>query len=264
MFNIIPTFGFGDVPASSVVIGATQIVFGDGISSESFSVELLNTGIPSLQQTFSLTLTTPNRTDVLASENTTCVITVAEHDYPYGVFIINNDSRVFILSQNHSDQFVTVHITRTNGLYFDQTIQFSVNDTSHAVIFTNTVTFLAGQSDAYITVSIPSNNSPELQTTVAFALVSVSSGKAIIGSQSTALITIQQHDDPNGIIFIASSPSVVNIDVGSIFLQVVRSAGLYGTISADYSFFYLDTQSVVTSGTITFSVCLSINCFIIL
>jgi uncharacterized repeat protein (TIGR01451 family)/uncharacterized delta-60 repeat protein len=164
------------------------------------------------------------------------VITITDNDFNFGTF--NFSSPTYVVTEGAGSAVITV--TRTGGSVGAVSIRYSTVPGGTAVAgvdyisVTNTLTFAAGQTSRTFSVPVNNDTAVEFDETVNLTL-SNPTGGATLGSQSTAVLTIQDNDNGVGnLAFLTNSYFVSETGVVAT-VTVQRTSGSLGTVGVTVS-----------------------------
>ena len=246
--------------SAAVTILTPSLIFSENVSTLVAQVFIVPTGVPTLAQTFTLVLSTPNATSgIIALANNATTFTIAAHDYPYGVFAFDASSVSNTNSDAHSLQVFQLVIVRSFGTYLQQNVALGTS-ANERVSFSPSavVSFVEGQTSAFVDVTVAASYVPALLFTATVSILSVDNGGQI-GAQATASLILPEHDNPNGIFVFASNQTVATtIDVGATSIIISRTAGTFGNVTVFWSAASIpgatSNLQLTASGQISFSV----------
>ena len=208
--------------------------FAAGQSSATFTIPILDAGLVGGSQTVNLTLSSPNGGAILGSQ-VTAVLTIADNDSAGTLQFSAGDFTV-----NETDGTATITVNRTGGTTGAVTIQYATSDGS-AIAGTGysatngTLSFAAGQSSATFTVPILDAGIVGGNQTVNLTLSSPTGG-ASLGSQATAVLTINDNDVAQiGQLEFSAATYGIGENAGSITITVNRTAGTAGVVTVHYA-----------------------------
>jgi G-protein coupled receptor 98 len=224
--------------------------FGVGEVQKSFEVTIYDDGIPELDESIFVNLTSAVLISGLSSainsprvgsrsEGGLAEIIIKENDNPYGVMQLSSSS--VNVSEPNNGPFLEIH--RTAGKFGSVTVKWDAvggSATGGGVDFTpdsGTVIFAAQQMSAAIPIQILNDIAPEFDEQFSVRIIDV--GVAHLGLPSSSAITIQQNDDPNGAFDFSMSSRFLDVEepqavAKTVTLTVERSGGLTGVITVTY------------------------------
>ena len=256
---------FVDVPASryaadstAVNITTPKLIFAENQTVATASVLVQPDATPQLPRSFSLSLSSPNGSDVIVSNASQVTFTIAAHDFPNGSFVFDADSQFLVGSDPHLSESILVNITRLFGSYFQQTVLVIIGGSDRVSPMSASVIFAEGQTSASFDLLIAPNFTPQVQQSVQLMIEHVQGG-GVVGTASNATLILSEHDNPNGIfVFAQSNPQTTNINSGVVMLEVSRLAGSFGTAAVQWSAISIPAQysslNINATGSVVFTV----------
>lgn len=223
-----------DFASTSVLVS-----FADGETSRTVSIPIREDTLIEPNETVNLTLSTP--TGAVLGSPTTAVITIRDND---GHGSLQFDSPSY--SVDESAGLATITVTRTGGSAGSVSVRFATtNGTATAgsdfTSTSGTLTFNSGETIKTFSVAILNNTLSEPDETLTLTLSNPLNG-AVLGSPSTATLTIRDDDRPGTLQFSATNYSQLEADV-PVTVTVTRLGGSRGTVSVRYA-----TSSGTASG----------------
>ncbi len=228
-----------------------SLEFADGESSKTITIDTTADTSPELDETFTVTLSSPTGGATLG-EVDTAVVTILDDDAAGKLQIYSPGPNI----EEGQDAVFTVY--RTDGTAGEVAVDYttSTGTATSGADFTpasGTVTFAAGQTEKTITVSTTDDNASEA-TEYFTVTISNATGGASLGSVKSSMGTIYDNDLSGTLQLGTPSPSVTEGE-NAVF-TVYRSGGSAGTVTVSYATSDntatagLDYTS--TSGTLTF------------
>ncbi|XP_057687080.1 adhesion G-protein coupled receptor V1 isoform X4 [Corythoichthys intestinalis] len=131
-----------------------------------------------------------------------------------------------------------INVTRVGGIFADVSVKFRAVPLTARVsedysVASTDVVLLEGESSKSVPIYVINDIVPELEETVAVELINQTTGGALLGELTRAIITILPSDDPFGaFVFHAASVTVEEPASNSVevSLPIVRNAGTIGTV----------------------------------
>ena len=210
--------------------------FGDGVTSQSFTVTIVDDSIFEGDELFNLALSNIQGGASLGFQST-AQVTIVEDEAAPPAGVLQLDSASYTASE--SDSAVTVAVTRSGGSYGEITANYATsNNTAIAgsdyQAVTGSVVFADGVTSQSIDISLVNDQAYEGDETFGISLTGAS---GVLGSVTNAQITIQDNDPipPAGVLQFSGASYAVNEDGTSVVLTVLRTNGSYGDISVDYT-----------------------------
>jgi VCBS repeat-containing protein len=134
----------------------------------------------------------------------------------------------------------SITITRTGGTAGTATVQFSTSNgtatagSDYTAVTNQTVTFNDGDTSKTVNIPISNDLIDESNETVNLTLTNAG-GSGALGSQSTAVLTINDDDPPGGFIVFSSATYTIAEDGGSALITVNRVGTNTSAVSVDYA-----------------------------
>ncbi|XP_075895105.1 adhesion G-protein coupled receptor V1 isoform X2 [Nelusetta ayraudi] len=131
-----------------------------------------------------------------------------------------------------------INVTRVGGIFADVSVKFRAVPLTARVsedysVASTDVVLLEGESSKSVPIYVINDMVPELQETFVIELINQTTGGALLGELTRAIITILPSDDPFGAFVFQAVPVTVE-EPGSnsieVTLPIVRNAGTIGTV----------------------------------
>ena len=245
----------------------TVITFAPNQSQASVSVPLIANGLPQVARLFNVSLLAPwmlnNPFVPILATPSSAIVFIAPHDAPYGqISIIGAASSAINVGSSTS-----IDISRQAGSIEAVSVTVTLNGTaqlgSDFLLFNGSVpisttsfvvNFQANKlSNFTLNVNVPFSSTPSGAKNIIISLSDPTNG-AKLGSNNVAVLTIAEHDFPNGVFgFVAPAQTFLPQSATSFTtkMQVARAYGTIGTVSVTWS---VSQASLVTpaSGSLQF------------
>ncbi|KAG7268320.1 hypothetical protein CRUP_038335 [Coryphaenoides rupestris] len=135
-----------------------------------------------------------------------------------------------------------INVTRTGGIFADVSVKFRAVPITATVsedysVASTDVVLLEGESSKAVPVYIINDQVPELEESFLLELINQTTGGALLGDLTRAIITILPSDDPFGaFVFQAAPLTLEEPESGSVevTLPIVRRAGTIGTVAVGW------------------------------
>ncbi len=227
------------------------LTFLPGVTNLTVNLPVLHDGAVAGDKTVELALSNPGGTATVGT-NDTATVTIKDVDSTFNFTVVTNN-----VAENAGT--VVLNVRRTGGLAAAAGVAYksSTNGTATSGVdftpATGTLTFAAGDTNKAITVKITNDSLIEGDETFTVAL-SAPTGNAVLGTNSTAVVNIQD-DDLNSFAFTAGTASVAEngtnvvltvVRTGSTNATTVKYATTPGTAKAG-------TDFTATTGTLSFA-----------
>ncbi|XP_068166577.1 adhesion G-protein coupled receptor V1 [Antennarius striatus] len=131
-----------------------------------------------------------------------------------------------------------INVTRVGGIFADVSVKFRAVPLTARVsedysVASSDVVLLEGESSKSVPIYVINDVVPELEETFLIELINQTTGGALLGELTRAIITILPSDDPFGAFVFQAAP--VNVEEpGSnrfeVMLPIIRNAGTIGTV----------------------------------
>ncbi|XP_041643632.1 adhesion G-protein coupled receptor V1 [Cheilinus undulatus] len=131
-----------------------------------------------------------------------------------------------------------INVTRVGGIFADVSVKFRAVPLTARVsedysVASTDVVLLEGESSKSVPIYVINDMVPELEETFRIELINQTTGGALLGELTRAIITILPSDDPFGaFVFQAVPVTIEEPDSSSVevLLPIVRNAGTIGTV----------------------------------
>ncbi|XP_074526084.1 adhesion G-protein coupled receptor V1 [Halichoeres trimaculatus] len=131
-----------------------------------------------------------------------------------------------------------INVTRVGGIFADVSVKFRAVPLTARVsedysVASTDVVLLEGESSKSVPIYVINDMVPELEETFLIELINQTTGGALLGELTRAIITILPSDDPFGAFVFQAVPVTIE-EPGSgsvdVMLPIVRNAGTIGTV----------------------------------
>ncbi|XP_032062639.1 adhesion G-protein coupled receptor V1 [Aythya fuligula] len=158
-----------------------------------------------------------------------------------------------------------INVTRTGGIFADVSVKFKAMPITATAgedysVASSDVVLLEGETSKAVPIYIINDINPEVEESFYVQLLNQTTGGALLGSLTRAIITIEASDDPFGsFVFQMTEFTVEEPEFGSvpINLPVIRNAGTLGNVTVEWVATIgghpADEDLQVASGNITFA-----------
>uniref|UniRef100_A0A8C3RD85 Adhesion G-protein coupled receptor V1 n=1 Tax=Cyanoderma ruficeps TaxID=181631 RepID=A0A8C3RD85_9PASS len=158
-----------------------------------------------------------------------------------------------------------INVTRTGGIFSDVSVKFKAMPITATAgedysVASSDVVLLEGETSKAVPIYIINDINPELEESFYVQLLNQTTGGALLGSLTRAVITIEASDDPFGsFVFQSTKFTVEEPDFGSVTinLPIIRNAGTLGTVTVQWAATInghpADDDLQVAMGNITFA-----------
>ncbi|XP_038076858.1 adhesion G-protein coupled receptor V1-like isoform X2 [Patiria miniata] len=248
-------FGQANVSWAVITTGAALdisplsgvLTYGDGISLQEIEITARADEIPENPETFQLTLTNPAGASRLGSV-TTATLNINKNDDaiffedPIAKTVAEPGAVAFTVRRNGtaasiaSVDYRTVAGSATDGLFDYATVA-------------GTLQFGVGVQTQRVAVRILDDNTPEDDEYFTIQLYNPM-GDVVVYGAPTATVTIAANDDPYGIFSFREPLTRVFASEGtSVFTEIQRARGNFGTVRVHWQIVYNGTSEPVPAGT---------------
>ncbi|KAM9857814.1 adhesion G-protein coupled receptor V1 [Aulostomus maculatus] len=131
-----------------------------------------------------------------------------------------------------------INVTRVGGIFADVSVKFravpltAIISEDYSVASTDVV-LLEGESSKSVPIYVINDLVPELEETFLIELINQTTGGALLGELTRAIITILPSDDPFGAFVFHAAPVTIEepeSNSAEVTLPIVRNAGAIGTV----------------------------------
>jgi hypothetical protein len=218
----------------SVVTGTLQ--FADGEVLKSFTIPIIDNSIYEVNKQFAVKLLNPSGGAILGSPNR-ATVHIVEDDTPPPAGVIEFSASNYTVLESSGK--ITINVVRTNGTFGEAGVDYVLSDATAIagedyIAGNGTLIFADGETSKTITVTILDNSVFEGSKTIDLSLSNVSGG-ASLGSQNTAVITIEEDEliPPAGTLQFSGPMYSILEDSLEIPITITRVGGSFGEVSVD-------------------------------
>ncbi len=243
------------VAPSDYAAASGQLTFNPGETSKTFSVSIVDDTIQEPNETVNLSLSAP--INAMLGTPSTAVLTIMDNDTPpptlqfsAATYIVDESAAaatITVTLSSSPSQTVTVNFATSAGTAVDGTDYNNIS---------GTLTFNAGQTWQTFPVAILNKGNFSGQIVNFSATLSNPTGGAVLGSPSTATVSIVDND-PAPTVQMASSAYYTSDTTAAVQLTVTLSFPVPSSVTVDYQTTagsaLAGTDYVATSGTLTFT-----------
>jgi hypothetical protein len=208
------------------------LTFNAGVTSQTFTVPILQDTLPEGAETFTVTLSNPGGGATLGA-TTVATVTINDDENPAAVLQFSQAS--YTVAEGSA---ATITVTRTGGTQGGVTVNYTTsNGTATAgqdyTVASGTLSFGAGVTSRAFTVTTNQDSLAEAAETVTLTL-SNPQGGGVLGTPNPSTLTITDNDVA-GTVQLGSATYSVNEGAGSVTLTVTRTGGSAGGVSVAYA-----------------------------
>ncbi|NXK95299.1 GPR98 protein, partial [Formicarius rufipectus] len=158
-----------------------------------------------------------------------------------------------------------INVTRTGGIFSDVSVKFKAMPITATAgedysVASSDVVLLEGETSKAVPIYIINDINPEVEESFYVQLLNQTTGGALLGSLTRAIITIEASDDPFGsFVFQNTKFTVEEPEFGSVTinLPIIRNAGTLGNVTVHWAATInghpADNDLKVAKGNITFA-----------
>ncbi|XP_077988560.1 adhesion G-protein coupled receptor V1-like [Glandiceps talaboti] len=249
-FQVVPLTAQASIDYS---VASSDVILLNGETFKAVPVEIINDGIPEVEETFEIRLLDQITGGAVLGSPTVATITILPSDDPNGRFDFAFTNTVVEEPSDSQSRLVNVTVVRGGGtagvvaVEWQATLngQLAADDVrpTGGVLY-----FLSTMTHETFRLEILPDNIPEEREEIKLSLVSATAG-GVIGPQSEAVVTIEANDDPHGIVQFGYAENVVLEEEESnavANIRVNRSRGTFGDLEVFYS---TEETNLVTKAT---------------
>nr|XP_006812422.1 PREDICTED: G protein coupled receptor 98-like protein isoform X1 [Saccoglossus kowalevskii] len=222
-------------------VSSSDVILLNGETYKAIPVEIVNDGIPEVEETFEIRLLDQIFGGASLGSPTSAVITILPSDDPNGRFDFAFSNT--LVEEPNEGQTRAINITVVRGGGSSGVVAVEWQATYNGRLATTDVLptggvlyFLSTMTHETFRLEILPDDVPEEREEIQLKLLSASNG-GMVGPQSEATIVIEANDDPHGVIQFANSQYVVLEEEGNTVanIRVNRSRGTFGDLEVFYS-----------------------------
>lgn len=240
----------GDATAtagSDYAASSGSLAFADGVTSQSFNVQILDDTTYEGDESFGVTLSGATGDATLGSP-AAATITITENDPVPPAGSLQFSGMNYSVAENGGQATITV--TRTGGSAGSVSVSYataggSATAGSDYTAASGSLTLADGVTSQTFSVTIIDDVVFEGDETIGLTLSNPTNGAAL-GTPASATLTISEDDPvpPAGSLQFSGAAYAVAEDGGSRLVTVTRNGGSFGQVSVDYS----STDGAATAG----------------
>lgn len=230
MVRYATTPGGTAIPGTDYTDVSGILTFGPGVSTQTFSVPILDDKLNDSSKTVRMALSDPTNGAVLGTQST-ATLTITDFEEGQLAF----DQPTYFVEENVGNATITV--TRTGGSQGSVSVQYATSNGSaiSGVDYTTasgTLVFANGETTKTFSVPITNRSGSSGDRFLNLTLTNAGGG-ATLGSQATATLTIS--DFEAGTLSFSSPSYAVNEAGGSVTVTVNRTPNSLGTVTVNYA-----------------------------
>ncbi|XP_030832667.1 adhesion G-protein coupled receptor V1 isoform X3 [Strongylocentrotus purpuratus] len=243
--------------SSDLVNSSGNVTFGVNQMTEDIVINVHPDNVPELDELFNVNLIIVTNGQI--GNASQAVLSVLANDDPYGVFVIDPQSRVVMATEESTE--VTMQIFRDRGTDGDVEVMYATLNFNEEL--TNlpahvrraeegkdfeakqgTVTFMEGQETANITIQLLNDAIPETEESVFVYIISAMitnpaqtrpvDDSPRVGAENIGEVKIIANDNANGVLQLSSNQVYVMEGQSQSVINVTRSAGTFGTVTVKF------------------------------
>ncbi|KAM8865111.1 adhesion G-protein coupled receptor V1 isoform 2-T2 [Synchiropus picturatus] len=135
-----------------------------------------------------------------------------------------------------------INVTRVGGIFADVSVKFIAVPLTARVsedysVASTDVVLLEGESSKSVPIYVINDMVPELEETFLIQLINQTTGGALLGELTRAIITILPSDNPFGAFVVQAPPATIEEPEASpveVSVPIVRNAGTIGTVAVQW------------------------------
>ncbi|PVV09881.1 MAG: hypothetical protein B6D77_09445 [gamma proteobacterium symbiont of Ctena orbiculata] len=232
---------------SDYTAASGSLTFADGVTSSSFQVSVLDDNSYEGDETVSLQLSNPGGGAVIGNVGSAVLALQDDEQAPAsGTLVFELDG----FSANEFDGSIRINVVRQGGSSGAVLVNYATSDGtamagSDYSVASGTLSFAEGEISQGFDVMLADDADFEGSETINLSLSDPFG--AVLGSPSSATITLADDDDPpaGGALDFSAGNYTVSEDGTSVTISVTRSGGSTGAVSVDYA--TLDNTAVASS-----------------
>lgn len=225
--------GTAKAPQDYTNISPRTLRFADGQTRQIVRIPIIDDDIREDPETFTVSLLNPSQGTRLGQKRT-ATVTIEDNDNPPGTLAFEQAE----YNVTEGVPFATITISRSEGDLGEVSAELIITDGTATAPedYQNTspvtVEFADGQVSQTVNIPIVDDDIIENDETVNFLLDNATGG-AVIGQQSTAILVIEDNDNPVGTIQFAEAKFEVDEDTPNAVITLIRSGGSQGVLRAN-------------------------------
>ncbi|XP_048187347.1 adhesion G-protein coupled receptor V1 [Perognathus longimembris pacificus] len=229
---------------SDFIPSSGELIFKPGDKEATIAVNILDDIIPEEEESFRVQLKNPKGGAEIGIHGYV-KITILSNDDAYGIVAFAQNSLYKQVEELEQDILITLNVERLKGTYGHLTVAWAADGSINDIFpISGVISFTEGQVLSTITLTVLTDDLPELSEVVSITLTDVvtegieeqSKGATIDQNRKKSVITTLPNDSPHGVVgwhasslFTRVTEPTENITV--LQLQVVRDKGLLGDIA---------------------------------
>ena len=212
--------------------------FADGVTSQSFSVPILDDSSYEGNEAFTIQLSGPTGGATVGTVSTT-TITISENDAAPPAGSLQLGAASYLIAEDGVALQVTV--TRTGGSFGAVSVNYTTTDgsaTAGSDYQATSGTLALGDGVMSAGFNVPIIDDANYEGSESFSIIlSAPGGGASLGTPASATVTISDNDPtpPAGSLQFSATSYTVAENAASVLVTVTRSGGSFGAVAVDYS-----------------------------
>ncbi|XP_071965307.1 adhesion G-protein coupled receptor V1-like isoform X2 [Antedon mediterranea] len=258
MYSMIDTSGVSNIV--DFIHVPNVVTFEPGETIRNISFLAFDDDIPELDEVFNFTLQSFGSVPSEIGPNSNIVVTILENDKPYGMFHFEQTPTIIYIDESKGTPLEVARfaVIRSEGSFTTVTVSWTVLPQMSPIDVSpvnGSLTFIEGQTLAYIEISSQDDQIPEASEQFTITLYDATGGSEI-GTNKEAYLNINKNDDA---IFFEEPVEVDAMEPSTVVLSVRRNGTATDVVSVQYrtvSVTALDQRQDYenASGILTFSI----------
>ncbi|XP_039615272.1 adhesion G-protein coupled receptor V1 [Polypterus senegalus] len=235
--DFLPVSGFVTFVANQSEANITLNILDDTEPERAESVFIQLTNVSLIQGVQQRTIVFSPRLGLKI--DTISEVIIEASDDAFGILSLS--SSTISVAENYVGPIINV--TRTGGIFADVSVKFRAFPMTARVgedytVASSDVVLLDGETSKPVPIHINNDDNPEIEETFRIELLNQTTGGALLGDLTQAIITIEASDDPYGsFVFQVVSQTIEEPDVSptTVNLTIVRNSGTLGNVTVQWA-----------------------------
>ncbi|KAG2466796.1 GPR98 protein, partial [Polypterus senegalus] len=240
--DFLPVSGFVTFVANQSEANITLNILDDTEPERAESVFIQLTNVSLIQGVQQRTIVFSPRLGLKI--DTISEVIIEASDDAFGILSLS--SSTISVAENYVGPIINV--TRTGGIFADVSVKFRAFPMTARVgedytVASSDVVLLDGETSKPVPIHINNDDNPEIEETFRIELLNQTTGGALLGDLTQAIITIEASDDPYGSfgyfisVFQVVSQTIEEPDVSptTVNLTIVRNSGTLGNVTVQWA-----------------------------